>query len=177
MKAISVIFILTIGSLSICAKAQVDDRTKYEMYCEAFNNKSTAPNYIVVIVKNLKTGMMKEICTVAPFIQGAIGHETGNWSANCKKNRRRYFEFAKDIALLNISFDLYSKAELDTFEKTFDVADVIKKVKTGELTNKTFTGSQKEQIMFAHLMFNNGIMMTQGSWAGNICGLKYFHPK
>lgn len=158
---------------------QVDEQTKSKMFCAAFNNSSTAPNYVVVTVKNLNTGEKKEICTEVPFLIGAIITETGEFSGrlDCLKFANRYFEFSKKDALENIDFDLYSKTILDSFEKTINIPDTIELVKSDKLISKTFIGEKKEQIMFAHLMFNNGVMMTRGCWAGNICELTYFEQK
>lgn len=169
------ILTLTLCIFSFLTKAQVDEQTKFDMFCAALANLSTAPNYIVVTVKNLKTQEVKEICTEAPFIEGAMGHETGEWTINCKNHKKRYFEFSKDSALWNISFDLYTKTELENFAKTIDIPKIVKQIKSGKLKTKTFKdGDGNEQIMFAHLMFNNGVMMTRGCVAGNICTLKLF---
>ncbi|OOG65201.1 hypothetical protein [Flavobacterium sp. A45] len=173
----AIIFLLTFGFWFLSAKAQVDEQTKFKMFCSALDNLSTEPNYIVISVKNKNLGETKEICTEAPFIGGAMARENGNSSINCKNYKNRYFEFSKESALLNINFDLYTEAELDTFAKSINVIEIIQQVKNGKLTTKTFNGNRKEQIMFAHLMFNNGVMMTRGCIAGNICGLTYFKPK
>ena len=154
----------------------VNNELKFKMFCEALSNRSTAPNYVVVTVKNLITNEIKEICTEAPFLEGAIYIETGisSYSTICDDYPNRYFEFSKDSALYNISFDLYTKIELEEYEKHLDLPQIIKEISNRELIDKTFSGDRKEQIMFAHIMFNNGIMMTRGCVAGNICELYRF---
>ncbi len=177
MKIRELLLLLAIGLLPLASKAQVNSETKFKMFCTALDNFSTAPNYIVVTVKNLKTGEIKEICTEAPFIEGAVGYETGNSFLKCSDYKTRYFEFANDSALRNISFDLYSKKELAKFAKTIDVEKSVQQVKSGGIITKGFSGhNDKEQLMFAHLMFNNGILMSRGCIAGNICRLTYFQP-
>jgi hypothetical protein len=173
----SIIFSLTFVFWFLSAKAQVDEQTKFKMFCSALHNLSTSPTYIVISVKNKNLGETKEICTEAPFIRGAMASENGNSSINCKNYKNRYFEFSKENALSNINFDLYTENELNNFAKSINIIDIIQQVKNGKLTTKTFNGNRKEQIMFAHLMFNNGIMMTRGCIAGNICGLTYFKRK
>lgn len=163
--------------MSLTSIAQIDEQTKFKMFCSALDNLSTSPNYLVVAVKNKKTGEMKEVCTETPFIQGAMGRETGNSTINCENYKTRYFEFSKDSALWNIGFDLYTKSELDKFAKTINVGDIVQQVKIGKLTSKTFMGERKEQIMFAHLMFNNGVMVRRSCVVGNICELTYFKSK
>lgn len=177
MKTKTIILTLAFALVFLTTKAQVDDQTKFKMFCSALDNFSTAPNYIVVTIKNKKTGETKEVCTEAPFIHGAMGRETGDWTFNCKNYKTRYFEFTKDSALWNISFDLYTRDDLDKYAKTINVAEIVQQVKSGKLISKTFMGDRKKQIMFAHLMFNNGVMMTRGCIAGNICGLTYFKSK
>jgi len=176
MRTKEIILSVIMGIVCFSTFGQVDEKIKHEMFCSSLSNFSTAPNYLVVKVKNLNTGEIKEICTEAPFLNGAFNRETGEFknSLDCKEYEDRYFEFKKDSALWNISFDLYSKAELDSFATTINVDNIIKQVKSGKLISKTFMNDRKEQIMFAHIMFNNGVMMTRGCVAGNICGLTYF---
>ncbi len=170
--------ILTLGIclIQLIVFTQINENIRFEMFCIALDNDSTEPNYIVINVTNLKTGEVKEICTEAPFIIGALGRETGNWdlNINCENYKTRQFEFLKDSALWNISFDRYTKQELEIYSKTIDVNEIVNQVKSGKLSIKTFQGDRKEQTMFAHLMFNNGIMMTRGCFAGNICRLSYY---
>ena len=170
------ILMVIIGLLSFNSMTEIDVHTKQEMFCMALNNSSTAPNYVVLNIKNIKTGEIKEVCTEAPFLSGAMYKEFGKYldKIDCKKYKERYFEFSKDSALWNINYNLYSKVSLDSFAKTINVEEIIKLVKSGKLKSKTFKNSRKEQIMFAHLMFNNGVMMTRGCVAGNICGLSFY---
>ncbi|HTN21286.1 MAG TPA: hypothetical protein VL125_12465 [Pelobium sp.] len=174
MKTKTIVLTLLFGLVFLNTKAQVNELTKFKMFCSALDNDSTEPNYIVVTVKDKNTGKTKEICTEAPFIMGAVGQETGNGNIDLKNYKSRYFEFSKDSALMNISFDLYTKNELDAFKRKINVPNIVQQVKNGILKSETFIGDRKEQIMFAHLMFNNGIMMTRGCVAGNICQLTYF---
>lgn len=173
------LLIIIVGILSTTLNAQVDNQTKNKMFCLAMSCKSTAPYYVVVTVKNKKTGEVKEICTESNFIKGALFREKGNDSIDCNKNKTRYFEFSVDSALLNIDFNLYTAEQLANYAKTVNVKDIIQRVKSGKLTSMTFkfSATSIEQIMFAHLMFNNGVLVTRGCYAGNICGLSYFVNK
>jgi len=177
MRNIIILLMVIIGLLSFNSLIEIDMQTKQEMFCKALNNLNTSPNYVVLSIKNIKSGEIKEVCTEAPFLSGAIYKEYGKFPGkiDCKKNKNRYFEFSKDSALWNINFNLYSKISLDSFSKTINVEEIIKLVKSGNLKSKTFKSGRKEQIMFAHLMFNNGVMMTRGCVAGNICGLSYYY--
>jgi hypothetical protein len=161
--------------------AQVDNETKFLMFCSALNNNSTEPNYIVITVKNINTGEKKEICTEAPFLQGAFFRQCGKYikPIDYKYYRDRYFEFSNDSALWNISFDLYSSSEFEKYKFNINADEYVENAKKKDLTIMfdPYKESRKEQIMFAHIMFNNGIMMTRGCVAGNYCNLSYFSSK
>jgi hypothetical protein len=179
MKYKIILLILICGLIITNGNSQVNDKVKQSMFCRAASNSSTAPNYVVIIVKDLHTGEVKEVCTEAPFVSGAIGRESGKpFSGDpCNKYPDRYFEFSNDSALWNIGFNAYTMAELDSFALTIDIQKIVNQVKSEDLSGKTFMTTRKEQIMFAHLMFNNGVMMTRGCVAGNICSLEYFNKQ
>lgn len=153
---------------------QVDEQTKFEMFCAAIDNQSTAPNYLVATVKNSNTGETREICTEAPNLTFAKYLEENNWDFEDQNFNSRYFQFSNDTALALIGFEQYAAEELRSYAKTLDLDLIVSMVKSREMTGKTFEGNQKEQTMFAHLMFNSGIMMRRGCLAGNICSLHYY---
>jgi hypothetical protein len=136
---------------------------EFKMFCTALANQSTAPNYVVVTVKNLNTGEVKEICTDAMDLWGAIYRQAGEVS--CNKYPNLYFEFSTNRDLLNINFYLYTKSDLEQFAKGLDVEDIVQQIKEGRLKTKHF-GNDKEQLMFSHLMFNNGIMVERDCESG-----------
>ena len=168
----------------------ISETQKFKMFCAALENQSTAPNFVVVVVKNLNTGEVKEICTEAPFVEGAIYRQTGkfSFSTDCNDYPNRYFEFSADSALWNISFDLYTISELEKYATTIEIYKIVQQIKNGKLRSITFgfdeekqtwkkqtwEETRKEQRMFAHIMFNNGIMMTRGCVAGNVSELYVF---
>ena len=177
MKVLAFSLTLTFLIHNLNLFAQPTESRKSEMFCSAIANVSTAPNYVVVTVKNLKTGEKKEICTEAPFLEGAFEMQYLNQTFNCKKHMDRYFEFSKNNALQNVGFYLYSKQDLFSYASRIQMADIIQKVKNGKLTNVAFEKNGKQQVMFAHLMFNNGVMVTRNCVAGNMCKLTYFKGK
>ena len=170
-----ILITLTLLLLSFSTDNAVSESVKYNMYKKAINHFSTAPYYVVIKVKNLQTGELKEVCTEAPFIGGAIYRENCENKANYKnnlKNRERYFEFNCDSALLNIGFDLYTPEELVDLHNELNFDSLANAAKRGELKSVTFMKTRKYQRMYAHLMFNQGIMMTRGCIAGNICSIE-----
>lgn len=157
---------------------------KYDMFCKALNCSSTAPYYLVVTVKNLNTDEIKEICTEAPFLHGAIDRQKGTFSnsIDCNDYPNRYFEFSKDSSLRNINFNLYTTSDLEQYAKELDIEETVRQIVEEGMNEKVFWAETKEewanvkkqQIMFAHLMFNNGIMVRRGCVAGNICELTLY---
>ena len=174
-----VIKLILIGLLpvifSFTLRSDLTERTKYEMFVKAMDYNSTAPYYVVIKVKDKRTRLVKEICTEAPFLSGAIYRELkcGVFQSDsiAKTHKDRYFEFSKDSALWNIGFDLYSAKDLADYKSKIDIDSVVKDIKNGTIKDKTFLGKAdrlKNQRMFSHLLINQGIMVRRGCIAGNI---------
>ena len=145
----------------------------------AYNNKSTAPNYIVFKAKDLNSGLTKEICSEAPFLSGAIHKELGiqfdtkgteSVDSLILNNRQKVFEFKSVDALNNIDFFEYPDSnrviqiakglDLDYYFKKFGKND------TPELKYFEYdTGFV--QLTFTHIMFNCGILTRRDCEAGN----------
>ena len=180
-----VIKLILIGLLpvifSFTLNSDLTEKTKYVMFVKAIDDNSTAPYYVVIKVKDKKTGLVKEICTEAPFLSGAIYRELncGVFQSDsiAKTHKDRYFEFSKDSALLNINFDLYSAKDLMDYKSKINIDSVIKDIRIGKLKDKTFLGKVdrlKNQRMFSHLLINQGIMVRRGCVAGNIISFEDF---
>ena len=63
MRTKEIILSIIMGLVCFSTFGQVDEKIKHEMFCSSLSNFSTAPNYLVVKVKDLNTGEIKEICT------------------------------------------------------------------------------------------------------------------
>jgi hypothetical protein len=155
-----IVSFLLIGVLSFTGLSRLDDSTKQQMFCMASKNVTKEPFYVVINVKNIKTGQIKEICTAVPFINGAINKENGILfiGIDCKEYPNRYFEFSKDSALSNIEFNLYTQTDLNNYVKKINLKKTIADIRDGSLKGKRFTGNHKEDIMFIHILFNNGVL-------------------
>jgi hypothetical protein len=145
----------------------------------AYDNKSTAPNYLVFKATDLNTGLTKEICCEAPFLSGAIHRElnvdydtkgTEFVDSIIKANSNRTFEFKNQEALKNISFNEYPDydrllqiakgIDLDNYYKTYGANDSSKL-----MYFESDTGFV--QITFTHIMFKCGILTRRDCEAGN----------
>lgn len=156
-----------------------NDSVRDRIFKIAYNNKSTAPSYIVFTAKDLNTGLIKEICCEAPFLSGAMHRElnikydkegTEYVDSIILANRFETYEFSNKEALKNISFyeypeknivdQLASKTDLESFHREFGRNDSIK-----FMHFENDTGFVQES--FAHIMFNCGIITSRDCIAGN----------
>ncbi|WNJ19081.1 hypothetical protein [Pontibacter sp. G13] len=170
--------IIAVALLGISDDPPVTDRVKFDMYEKAIDESGSSPYYVVVNVKNLQTGEVKEVCTEVYCVMGALKRE--NCPDRAPFNNRlyhkfRYFEFNCPEALKNIGFDRYTPEELSLLEQSLDMDSLVSAVKNGRLDGMTFLPTEeKKQVMYAHLMFNRGIMMRRGCRSGNNCYLEAF---
>jgi hypothetical protein len=178
-----ILIILTcIVTVSFSTNNDVSENVKYEMFKKGLSTLSTAPYYVVIKVKNQNTNEIKEICTEAPFVEGAIFYQDKLDYLEANKvalsHKDRYFEFSNDSALLNINYDLYTIQDLEKYQKSINLDKIVSEIKSNKLTDMTFSISGKkikQQVMLAHLLFNNGIMTTRGCIAGNMISFEVFN--
>jgi len=148
------------------------------MFCSAYDGMSTSPYFVVITVKNLNTGEVKEICIEAPFVGGAEYIRTDSLIPllNCEDHKDMYFEYSNPEALQNIGFDLYSKEDMNQFEKSFNIDSLVNRIQMEELDNRRFQ-TVREQRMFAHLMIINGVMVRRSGMVGRVCIFEYFREE
>jgi len=138
---------------------------KYLNFLAAIQNNSTFNYFTVIKVKNLNTGVIKEICTKGNFVSGALHIELkadydekgGNKVlafVNVKKDR--YFELKNKVALENISFFDYNIKQLSKMQEKYDFDKVIEIIKRDKKFRLGL--SKNEMKYFAHLLFNKGFM-------------------
>jgi hypothetical protein len=170
-KTIILLTLVLTGLVSCKTFCQVNDQTKYKMFCKAINHSmTTSPYYIVIKVKNENTNEIREICTSATifYLTYIKVHYTDLRSTGdtLKKHKDRFFIFSADSILSQIDFFLYSKTELDQFERTLNIDSIINEVKTGRLTytSQYLDSDFKKQTMFAHIMFDHGVLIRRGDW-------------
>jgi len=162
-------------------KAQVvNESTKLQMFNLAFMQEGTAPYYVVATIKNKNTDEVKEVCTESISFKGALSREfkldyNNIFSSDIAVTR--YYEFSNDSALWNISFDLYTDNELQIYSKTLSIdsiIDVLKDKKYSYIQFEPRNDNYKEQTMFAHIMFDNGVMVRRGCETASFCSMVLF---
>lgn len=170
-------FILTLPLLSYQHKVDktIDlDNEKYLNFLAAVQNSSTFSYFTVIKVKNLNTGVTKEICTKGNFVSGALhmelkadygekGEETV--LAFTKSRKDRYFEFKNKKALDNISFFDYKTKLVDKIQSEYNIDKAIKIIKKDKDFSIRLTDD--EMKAFAHVLFNKGYLTGENDcWGG-----------
>jgi len=148
----------------------LDVKTRQKMLDSAFANDSTAPNFVVIFATNQLTGVTKEVCTEAPFVEGGIDRNNGKQKTQNYKSQHFYFN--TKAALENIGFNEYTYSELLAYGQNQEVRKIVTEVlKTDRAFDLNFQGTNKQQRMLAHILFNNGIMAITGDIPGNLMTL------
>lgn len=146
-------------------KEKCTETLLYSNYLKAIRNEGTFQYFVVVTVKNKKTGAVREICTTGDFLSGAL-HEEYNIGYDStdevkidnllSKNRCRYFEFDKISALNNLGFDSYTKKEFEIFEKTHNIDSLARVLKAEKW--KMRMPNDKSMLLYAHSLFKRGVL-------------------
>jgi hypothetical protein len=177
------------------SQAQKNKKCKlHSLYLDATSNSFEEPKYIVIYIAKDNPKIQEEFCTTVNFLRRAIQIENNipNSDSGYEKvdsiiryNFIRSFKFKDTLALKNILYGLYSKEDLKKYKQNLNVREIKKLYKKGELKSKAFCQDKngvwidvfeerKQKTMFAHIMFNNGIIMSEGSRTGSVL---YFPPK
>jgi hypothetical protein len=156
-----------------------NDSIRAVIFRIAYNNKSTAPSYVVFKAKDLNTGIVKEICCEAPFLSGAMHTElninydtlgTEYIDSIILANRQGVFKFRNKEALNNIKFYEYPEKEvIDKIAKKNDLDYYFQKYGKNDSINSMHfeTDTGYTQKVFAHIMFECGIITSRDCIAGN----------
>lgn len=83
-------------------------------------------------------------------------------------NKDRYFEFKKKKALKNLSNWNYSIDDLIQLEKTVNFDSIVSQIKTNKKWSMEIF-DDKTMIMYAHSLFNRGILTGENNcWGGTL---------
>lgn len=150
---------------------------KYLNFVAALKNGSSFSYFTVIKVKDLNTGVVKEICTKGKFVLGALLMESdpsmGSQSVidDAKSKKNRYFEFKNKKALENISFFDYKPELIAKVQKRYDINKAIEIIKSGKYFGIKLAHGEMEA--FAHILFNKGYLTGEHDcWGG---ALEYVH--
>ncbi len=151
--------------------AQKEDE-KYLNYLVAARNNSTFQFNLVITFKNLITNETREICVEGEQLVFAIVKENSIEYDDYDKidkliseNKRRYFEFRNTKAIEDLTGEIYSEKELRELEKKVDFDKLAKLAKASKDWKKSL-GSEKLVAMYAHELFNRGVLTGQNGCFG-----------
>ncbi|WP_338377210.1 hypothetical protein [uncultured Flavobacterium sp.] len=129
--------------------------------------------FLVVKVKDLNTGNVREICTKGNFLSGAL-HKEYNLDFNEKdatklykvmlENKERYFEFKDTTAINNLGIHKYSVEDLQKFEKKHNIDSIANSIKNKKWN--MFLSDDKTMLLYAHSLFNRGILTGENNCFG-----------
>lgn len=158
---------LTASLLLLSFKAGDNSQLLYRNYVSALLNKSSFQYYLVVRVADAGNNEVREFCTLGTLFRNALHKE---WKidfdelseklvlAKAQMNEPRLFDFKNKEALDYLGLDLYSTIELKELEKGIDFAKLAKEIKAQKIWRKDFGDNDKLMRMYAHALFNQGIL-------------------
>ena len=166
------ILLLFVVSISL---AQSEDNI-YQNYLVAARNNSTFQYNLVIKFKNLITHEEREICVEGEQLIFAI-YEENNLEYDAGKNydkvdkiisenKSRYFKFKNPKAIERIIGKSYSEEELKKLKKKINFDKLAKQAKSVKNWQKSFD-SEKIMFMYAHELFNRGILTGQNGCIGD----------
>ena len=162
-KSVLVIFVLVLFAF----KGEDKSELQYRNYVTAVRNKTNFQHYLVVRVMDVNKNEVREFCTLGCFFRNALHKE---WNLDYDKlsddlvmakaslNSPRLFELKDSTAIQYLAMDLYSADDLLQLEKLVDFKKLAKEILTTKKWEKTFGEDEKLMRMYAHELFNKGIM-------------------
>src|ERR1700683_4784217 len=130
IRGVTIIIALAIIPLFGFHRSPTDglEEVKYRHFVMALENFSTFNYFTVVMIKDLRSNKVKEICTKGNFLSGAVHRELGagydssgqikalTWAMSKKD---RHLEFRNPKALDNISFFDYDPQLVQVVQKKY----------------------------------------------------------
>ncbi len=139
----------------------------YGNFKAALRNKESIQKYLVVRVVDINKNTVKEFCTLGCFFRHALHME---WKidydklgedlviAKASMNDPRLFEFRNAAAIDYLGSDLYLEQELAELDKQIGFKKMAKEIAVAGKWEKTFGEDDKRMRMYAHGLFNQGIL-------------------
>lgn len=167
------IFLLFLSFVSLSFAQNEDDI--YLNYLVAARNNSTIQFNLVINFKNLITNETKEICIegeqllFALYQENNLEFDEGKHFDKIDKllseNKSRFFEFKNPKAIERLNFYSYSNKEFKDFKKNIDFDEIVIEIKSNKKWKQSFD-SEKILFMYAHELFNRGILTGQNGCMG-----------
>jgi len=174
MKALIIKFLLPILILNLCLSTDLEGKKYLNYLTAARNANSTYQFNLVIKYKNLNTEKIREICIDGFQLVSAICKENNfkfiqdsdKIDSILVSKKDRYFEFKDATAINLLTFEEYSIEEFEEFNRKVDFKKVAKEIKQKKKVNPS--GSSKAHQMYAHALFNLGILTGQNDCVGGL---------
>lgn len=160
--------------LILAAFGSTTDDELYLNYKAAIENESTFQFYLVATIKDKNTGKIREYCTQGNLLKGALHREYDlGYSEEetlkvydiALRNKERYLELSKPKALQNIGVGDYTMEDLAELEAKVDFDSLAQKIRKDKQW-KMWLPDYTEQILYAHALFNRGILTGENNCVG-----------
>ena len=149
----------------------IGNPTFYALFAAAIKNKSNVQYYAVIKAVDMNRNTVREICAPGSFIRSALHKEMhydyDNQSVALVEqvallNSERYFEFKNPEALQLLGVDAYTDADLEQLQTLVNFATLAKEIRKEKRWSKDFT-DDREMLLYAHALFNQGILTGEKS--------------
>lgn len=139
----------------------------YANFKAAVRNKESIQKYLVVRVIDRNKNTVREFCTLGCFFRHALHME---WKIDYDRlgdelviakaciNDPRLFEFKDSSAIQYLGMDLYSEQDLAELDKQVGFKKLAKEILLAKKWEKTFGEDDKLMRIYAHGLFNQGIL-------------------
>lgn len=114
--------------------------------------------YVVIVVEDLNTGVVKEVCVQYHFLEGAIRRDSGKTVIDTTNLK---FSFSNPGALENIGFYSYSKEEFDFCTESISVSEVIDGWEEDPMEFGNMVSGECQKYI-AHFLFDEHILTSAG---------------
>ena len=138
----------------------------YPLYYAAVKNKSQLQYFTVIRNVDSASGTERELCTQGAFLRAAL-HKELNLHYDIQEmmvieqklldNDARLFAFKNPEALQILGVENYTMSELQQLEKVVNFKQLAFDIKKSSSWKMEFA-DDKEMLMYAHALFNRGIM-------------------
>ncbi len=125
LRPLYIVFSLALAALASCAHPRpISDQSRYTdaMFLRAIQNGSTAPDFVLITVVDVRNRTTRVVCTEAPFLEGALHREFaipydkgGQLRVRelALRQANRVYRFSRPDALRNVQ-PRYSAGQLDS---------------------------------------------------------------
>lgn len=162
----------------IPARAEQPSRYTDAMFRAALENHSTAPNYVLVTIRDGRDGSSRLVCVEAPFLEGALHREHAlDYSESGERrvqqlltNPNRVYTLSQPAALANVAPRYSPQVLTEVRSILFSRSDA--QLRSASLdwlyVSKSSESYSAYRDAVAHVLLERGILCGRGCVVGNL---------